>query len=227
MRPDSRARDSENLLLSRGPSQRLPAEMIRDTALAAGGLLDESVGGGPVSPYMPGDLWREANSMSPAYHQSVGPDLYRRSIYTVWKRTAPMPDMTAFDAPSREVCLMKRNPTLTPQQAFVLLNDPQFVEAARVLAENALERTDGNRTKQITFAFRKLTGRSPTAKETQLLSQLWSEESAMFAKEPERAKTLIGIGSSPADATLNPIDLAAATETAQAILSLDATIWKR
>ena len=165
--------------------------------------------------------------MSPPYHQSVGTDLYRRSLYTVWKRTAPMPDMTAFDAPSREVCLLKRNPTSTPQQAFVLLNDTQFVEAARVLAEKALERTKEDRTEQITFEFRRLTGRSPTAKELELLRQLWSEESAMFGKEPERAKTLIAVGASKTDTALNPVDLAAATETAQAILSLDATVWKR
>lgn len=138
-----------------------------------------------------------------------------------------MPDMLAFDAPSREVCLLKRNPTSTPQQAFVLLNDTQFVEAARVLAERALAQTNETRTQQIGFEFRQLTGRPPTAKETELLSQLWDEESAQFAREPERAKTLIAVGASKANAALNPVELAAATETAQAILSLDATVWKR
>ena len=157
------------MLLARGPSQRLPAEMIRDTALAASGLLNDQRGGPPASPYMPGDLWREANSMSPAYHQSVAGDLYRRSLYTVIKRTAPMPDMTAFDAPSREVCVLKRLPTGTPQQAFVLLNDTQFVEAARVLAERTLE---VNAVAPISrqhasncLAFRRLTGRYPDARE--------------------------------------------------------------
>ena len=103
-RPDLQKKDPENILLARGPSQRLPAEMIRDTVLAASGLLDARVGGPPVSPYLPGDLWRESNTMSPAYHQSLGNDLYRRSLYTVCKRTSPMPDMTTFDAPSREFC---------------------------------------------------------------------------------------------------------------------------
>ncbi len=111
LRPDLRDKDPENLLLARGPSQRLPAEMIRDTALYASGLLDDRAGGPPVGPYLPGDLWRERNSMSPAYHQSVGGDLYRQSLYPVWKRTAPAPDMTVFDAPSREVCTVKRNST--------------------------------------------------------------------------------------------------------------------
>jgi len=151
LRPDLRQRDPENLLLARGPSQRLPAEMIRDAALAASGLLDERLGGPPVSPYMPGDLWRESNSMSPAYHQSVGGDLYRRSLYTVCKRTAPMPDMLAFDAPSREVCVVRRSATATPQQAFVLLNDVQFVEAARMLAQSALKRAVVRTNKSVLF----------------------------------------------------------------------------
>jgi hypothetical protein len=226
LRPELREKDPENLLLARGPSQRLPAEMIRDTALAASGLLDDRPGGPPVSPYMPGDLWRESNDMSPAYHQSVGVDLHRRSLYTVWKRTAPMPDMAAFDAPSREVCLLKRNPTGTPQQAFVLLNDTQFVEAARALAEKTLK-AGAALQPRIDFAFRQFTGRIPDVKETKLLTQLWQEETEEFTKEPDRAARLISVGDSKPDPSLNPIDLAAATEVAQAILSLDATIWKR
>src|SRR5262249_59981353 len=102
-------------------------------------LLDDRLGGPPVSPYQPGDLWRESNSMSPPYQQSVGRDLYRRSLYTVWKRTAPMPNMLAFDAPSREVCVARRQTTSTPLQALVLLDDPQFVEPARALGERMLK----------------------------------------------------------------------------------------
>ncbi|HLK58067.1 MAG TPA: DUF1549 domain-containing protein, partial [Chthonomonadaceae bacterium] len=121
--PERSRRDPQNLLLARGPSRRLSAEEVRDLALFAAGLLDERQGGPPVSPYQPGDLWRESNSMSPGYHQSVGGDLYRRSLYTVWKRTAPMPNMTVFDAGSREVCIARRQATNTPLQALVLLND--------------------------------------------------------------------------------------------------------
>ncbi len=226
LRPESVGKDPENLLLSRGPSQRLPAEMIRDTALAASGVLDDKPGGPPVSPYMPGDLWRESNDMSPAYHQSVGEDLYRRSLYTVWKRTAPMPDMIAFDAPGREVCLLKRNPTSTPQQAFVLLNDTQFVEAARVLAEKTIQ-GEKDRAHGINFAFRQFTGRTPSADETKLLVDLWSEEAAEFAKEIGRATNLLAVGEKKPAASLDPVELAAATEVVQAILSLDATVWKR
>jgi hypothetical protein len=227
LRPDLREKDPENLLLARGPSQRLTAEMIRDTALAASGLLDERRGGPPASPYMPGDLWRESNSMSPAYHQSVGGDLYRRSLYTVLKRTSPMPDMSAFDAPSREVCVLKRSATGTPQQAFVLLNDTQFVEAARVLAEKALKEFGGNTRKCIRFAFRRLTGREPDARETSILASLWREQERMFLKEPGRAKQLITVGDSKADPSLDVVKLAATTEVTQAILNLDATVWKR
>ena len=131
LRPDLKEHDLRNDLLARGPSGRLSAEEIRDCALAAAGLLDRSMGGPPVSPYQPGDLWRESNSMSPGYRQSVGGDLYRRSLYTVIKRTAPMPNMSAFDSVSREICTARRLPTNTPIQALVLLDDPQFVEAAR------------------------------------------------------------------------------------------------
>src|SRR5690606_14268250 len=119
----------------RGPSYRLSAEQLRDLALASSGLLVAELGGPPVSPYQPGgDLWREANSMSPAYQQSIGKGLYRRSLYSVWKRTAPLPNMLAFDAPTREACTISRSRTNTPLQALVLLNDVQFVEAARALA---------------------------------------------------------------------------------------------
>ena len=227
LRPELATKDPQNLLLARGPSQRLPAEMIRDTALAASGLLDPRLGGAPVSPYMPGDLWRESNGMSPAYHQSVGNDLYRRSLYTVWKRTAPMPDMMAFDAPSREFCTARRSVTATPQQAFVLLNDTQFVEAARVLAEHALTQGGHDSGARIEFAFRRLTGRPPTPPEMKLLQDLLSEETEVFKQEPDRADKLIAVGDKKRDESLPPIELGAMTVVCQAILNLDATVWKR
>jgi hypothetical protein len=180
-----------------------------------------------VSPYLPGDLWRESNAMSPAYQQSVGKNLYRRSLYTVWKRTAPMPDMTAFDAPSREVCVLKRIPTTTPQQAFVLLNDTPFVEAARVLAEKALTEGGATARERIRFAFRLLTARWPDARETKLLTELLQEQTALFNREPGRAKKLLAVGERPAAPPFKPVELAAMTEVTQTILNLDATIWKR
>ena len=227
LRSDLRENDPENLLLARGPSQRLTAEMVRDTALAASGLLDDTFGGPPVSPYLPGDLWRESNVMSPAYQQSVGKNLYRRSLYTIWKRTAPMPDMIAFDAPSREVCLLKRSPTTTPQQAFVLLNDTQFVEAARALAEKSLHEGGSTARGRIRFVFLRLTGRYPTGQELALLKELRRDQAEIFRKEPGRAKKLVAVGDSKADSKMDLTELAAMTEVTQAILNLDATIWKR
>ncbi|HZV35872.1 MAG TPA: DUF1553 domain-containing protein, partial [Verrucomicrobiae bacterium] len=224
MRRDLREKDPENLLLARGSSQRLPAEMIRDTALAASGLLDDMMGGPPASPYLPGDLWRESNAMSPPYHQGA---LYRRSVYTVWKRTAPMPDMTVFDAPSREVCVVRRNNTSSPQQAFVLLNDVQFVEAARVLAEKALRDPDHSPEQQIRFIFRRLTAREPDANEMKLLKELLEEQLAIFQKQPDRAEKMANAGERKRDASLNVVEVAATTALAQTILNLDATIWKR
>jgi hypothetical protein len=227
LRPDLRRRDPQNFLLARGPSHRLGAEAIRDVALAAAGLLDDRMGGAPVSPYQPGDLWRESNSMSPPYRQSVGKDLYRRSLYTVWKRTAPMPNMLTFDAVSREVCVARRQTTSTPLQALVLLDDPQFVEAARVLGERALKEGGATGAARVRFAFRQLATREPTAAEVRLLLALYDQQRLLFGKQPDPAAKLIRIGARPPDPTLPPADLAAATVLAQTILNLDATIWER
>ncbi len=227
LREDLRDRDRENILLARGPSQRLPAEMIRDTALYASGLMNDEMGGPPASPYMPGDLWQESNAMSPAYHQATNSALYRRSLYTVWKRTAPMPDMTEFDAPSREVCTVKRSATSTPQQAFVLLNDVQFVEATRVLAELAIKQGGLKLADQIQFAFWRLTARPPDSQELSLLHDLQIEQKKLFAEQPERAAQLISVGEKKPDATIDKTNLAAMAVVCQTIMNLDATVWKR
>ncbi len=226
--PDMRERDPENLLLARGPSHRLSAEEIRDVALAASGLLDRRMGGPPVSPYQPGgDLWREANTMSPAYAQSTGRDLYRRSLYSVWKRTTPLPNMMAFDAPSREVCTVARGHTNTPLQALVLLNDVQFVEAARALATSA-SGSEKDPTAQIEDAFIRLTGRRPDTTERNLLADLYGEQLALFVdKSQQNASAFTKLGESPPDPKLDSAHLAALSVTCQAILNLDATIFER
>jgi hypothetical protein len=227
IRPDLRDRDPQNNLLARGPSHRLSAEAIRDMALAASGLLDERMSGPPVSPYQPGDLWRESNTMSPAYRQSVGGDLYRRSLYTVWKRTAPMPNMIAFDVGSREVCTARRQQTNTPLQALVLLNDPQFVEAARAIGARALKEGGTDAAARARWTFRLLATREPTASETAQLAGLYSEQLEHFQSEPASAGKLIQIGSSKPDPALRPAELAAATVLAQAVLNSDAVVWER
>jgi hypothetical protein len=224
--PEQLERDPGNVLLARGPAQRLSAEMLRDAALCAAGLLERSRGGPPVSPYQPGELWTESNSMSPAYAQGVGGDLYRRSLYTVRKRTAPMPNMTAFDAPSREVPCARRSQTSTPLQALVLLDDVQFVEAARVLAERTLLEVD-DPDARIARIFERLTARAPDAAELVVLRRLLEDELAAFHAEPERALALASVGERPPAAGLEAADVAALTVVAQAVLNLDASVWKR
>ena len=227
-----RERDPENTLLARGPSRRLSAEMIRDTALSASGLLNRDLSGPPVSPYQPAGLWREANSMSPAYEQSVGRALYRRSIYTVSKRTAPTPNMVAFDATAREVCSARRQSTNTPIQALVLLNDIQFVESSRVLAEQMLLAGETSDQQRIRYAFVRLTGREPTNMEIALLAGHYAAQRNLFKQQPDSAQKLTALGSKPISSgssanQLDSIELAAATVVAQTILNLDATVWKR
>jgi hypothetical protein len=223
-----RERDPENQLLARGPSHRLSAEEIRDAALAASGLLDRRMGGPPVSPYQPGgDLWREANTMSPPYVQSAGRDLHRRSIYSVWKRTTPLPNMVAFDAPSREVCTVNRGRTNTPLQALVLLNDVQFVEAARALA-TAVLKENSDLKMEIDEAFVRLTGRRPDTTELNLLTDLYEEQLGLFSnKHKQDASAFAKLGEAAIETKLNPARLAALTITCQAILNLDATIFER
>lgn len=219
--------DPENLLLSVGPKHRLSAEQIRDLALAASDILNPTVGGPPVSPYQPGeDLWRESNGMSPSYQQSVGKSLYRRSLYSVWKRTVPLPNMLAFDAVTREVCSVKRSRTNTPLQALVLLNDIQFVEASRKLAERVcqLESTDKGR---IEKAFLALVARPPDQMESETLLALLDSERKWFLEHEDAATDLLSIGDSDLDASVEPAELAAYTTVCNAILNLDATVWKR
>lgn len=226
LRDGDAQRDPENVWLARGPSGRMSAEMLRDAALSAAGLLDTRIGGPPVSPYQPAGLWREANSMSPAYRQSVGADLHRRSLYSVVKRTAPLPNMAAFDAPLRETSCARREATSTPLQALVLLNDVQFVEAARALAARSLEDAAGDVDRALAGAFERLTSRPPEAFELAVLADLFRAERAAFAAAPAESEALLGVGSSPV-ATEDRARLAAMTATVQAILNLDAFAWKR
>ncbi|HLP00091.1 MAG TPA: DUF1553 domain-containing protein [Fimbriimonas sp.] len=214
--------DPLNRLYARGPSNRLTAEMIRDTALAASGLLNDKPGGPPVNPYQPAGIWTENNTMSPGFVQSTGADLYKRSLYSTWKRTTPVPGMMMFDATSREACTVRRPSTNTPLQALVLLNDVQFVEAARVLAERTLEQKGG-----VYIPFVRLAGRKPSDSERAILDRTFDEQRAFFAADPASATKLITVGASKANPALDPLDLAAMTVVVQTILNSDLVIWKR
>jgi hypothetical protein len=224
--PEMRERDPENRLLARGPKIRLLAEQIRDSALAASGLLNRQMGGPSVKPYQPEGLW-EATGTGKSYVQDQGDKLYRRSLYTFWKRTAPPPNMLTFDAMSREVCTAKRETTATPLQSLVLLNDPQFVEAARVLAEQLLKKFPNNEAARNRDAFRLLTGREPDKTEAQILAQLFTEQREEFKFDAEGAKKLLSTGASKWDETLPVAEFAAMTALVNAIMNFDEFVVQR
>lgn len=212
--------DPDNRRIARGPRYRLPAEMVRDNALAASGLLVQKVGGPPVRPY---DL---AVSFKPV-EPDKGPGVYRRSLYTFWKRTAPSPVMMTFDAAKRDVCTVKRERTASPLQAFVVLNDPQFMEAARSLAEQLLEEHGDNETALLVDAFRRLTGRQPTNGESVVLRELWEEQQQYFDEHGTQAKQVLDVGQSERDPALPPGRLAAATIVISTIFNSDQCMTKR
>ena len=220
--PALHERDPENRLLARMSRFRLPAEMVRDNALAVSGLLNRQVGGPSVFPYQPPGIWEDiafgAEYSAQHYTPDTGDKLYRRGMYTFWKRTMPPPGLNTFDAPDREKCTARRLMTNTPLQALVLMNDPTFVEAARVLAELTMKEGGKDDAQRITYAFERATARKPAARETTVLKEILHRKTA--------TEKLIYIGDSVPDAKLNPTELAAWTTVASVILNLDETITK-
>ncbi len=228
--PELLEKDPENRLLARGPRFRLPAEMVRDTALAASGLLNSDVGGPGVFPYQPKGIWEELafgdGFSAQSYRQSSGRDLYRRSMYTFWKRTAPPPSMITFDAPDREKCTARRSIANTPLQALVLLNDPTFVEAARALASRTLETASGSDSARLSYAFRLATARGPSADELIELRHLLAKERSHYRADLPAAERLLHLGESIPPARIPRAELAAWTTVSSVILNLDETITK-
>ena len=222
--------DPTNRWLTRSTSYRLSAEMIRDNALAASGLLSKKVGGKSVKPYQPEGLWIDLGNFSHQllhYKEDEGADLYRRSLYTFIRRTSPPPFMTTFDVSSREKCTVEREQTNTPLQALILLNDPQFVEAARVLAVRMQKEGGTSLEEQIIFAFRTATGRKPQAQEVTLLSELFEKEKARFQQTPKAATEVLKVGKSPLDRTVNRTTTAALAVVANTILNHDEAYMRR
>ena len=221
-RNDDLVLDPANTLLARGPRLRLSAEMLRDHALAASGLLDRTIGGPSVKPYQPPGLWEEKQNQR--YVPDTGSALYRRSLYTFFKRSSPPPAMMAFDMPNRAHCVMRRQRTATPLQALVLFNDPQLVEAARHIAQRAL--THPVLEDQITKAFRLVLSRRPSDEEVRVLASLYAEQYVHYSDNPEAAVQLLHTGDSGWDESLEPAALAAATMLSNALLSYDETVVK-
>jgi hypothetical protein len=227
--PALAARDPENRLLARGPRFRLDAEAVRDTALAVSGLLVETVGGKSVKPYQPPGLWEAisyTSSNTARFMKDQGDALYRRTMYTFWKRTSPPPALITFDAPSREECTVRRGRTNTPLQALVLMNDEQYVEASRHLAARIIHRGGSTPKDRIVYAFRLATSRVPTADELGILLRLYDQQRAVFANNLDAAEQLIRVGDSPPDTTVDARELAAWSLVANVILNLDETVTK-
>jgi len=216
--------DPYNLALARFPVRRLTAEMLRDQSLFASGLLVETLGGPSVFPYQPEGVWADAGG-DRNYPQSTGSDLYRRSLYTVWKRTAPHPQMTTFDAADRSVCSARRQSTSTPLQALALLNDPQHIEAARVLACKLIAAHPTAETRLAT-AFRTIVGRAASEKETAILLRLHKEQRDHYRKHPTEAETLLKAGAAPKP-TGDAVEPAALTIVVQAVLNHDEAVNRR
>jgi hypothetical protein len=219
--------DPENRWIERGPRFRLSAEQVRDQALAASGLLVEKIGGPSSRPYEPADLWA-GNSFGnlAKYVDDKGDGLYRRTLYTFIKRTAVPANLSLFDQPSREYCVIRRSRTDTPLQALDLMNDPQYLEASRVMAQHLMQEP-GTPADRITSAFKRVTCRIPTDAELKILLEGFSRDLARFQKDPQAATKLVSVGASPRDAKLNESELAAYTMATSIILNLDETVTRQ
>jgi hypothetical protein len=231
-RPELRERDPENRLLAYLPRARLSAEAIRDQALYVSGLLVEQSGGPSVRPYQPAGLWQEVampQSNTRIFEVGDGDELWRRSLYTYWKRACPPPSLMTFDAPTREFCTIRRATTNTPLQALVLWNDEQFVEAARALAARTLAEVSGevaDDAARLTRLFVRCGARAPDAEELDALARTLATFRARYAADPAAAQALLEVGETMAPAELDPAELAAWTLIASAILNLDAVITR-
>ncbi len=225
--PELIERDRDNRLLARGPRFRLQGEFIRDNALAISGLLNAKMGGPGVKPYQPPGLWAEVGlGGNPKFVQDHGDKLYRRSLYTYWKRSSPPPSMQLFDAPSREKCAVRRARTNTPLQALVTLNDVQFVEAARNLAQRLLEQRGKTAQERVDLAFVRATARHPSQSERGALLDVLRAALDRYGKDAEAANKLLGFGESKRDESLDAAEHAAWTIVASVILNLDETLTR-
>jgi hypothetical protein len=225
--PELQRRDPENLLLARGPRFRLPAEMLRDNALAVSGLISKRIGGVSVRPYQPPGLWEEKMFAGNSYQVGQGEDLYRRSLYTLWKRTVPNPTLQTFDAPDRALCTVQRPSTCTPLQAFVTLNDVTYLEAARFFAARILREVPGRAPEpRLDFAMKALLARPPSDRERAALKALLDDLLETYSRDLPAAEAITRIGQGPRNATVPVAELAAWTGVASALLNLDEAVTR-
>jgi hypothetical protein len=226
--PELRERDPSNSLLARGPARRLSAEQLRDSALAHSGLLSATIGGPSVKPYQaPGSMWKTLNNFLPEYTQDTGEGLYRRSLYTFWRRTTTPPNMMIFDATTRDVCATRRQTTNTPLQPLVTLNDPQFVEAARKLGERILKHGGPSDESRAKWAYREVIGKTPTSGQLAVLLEIIAGQRESFASKSSDAAALLTVGESKPDPALDPTESATFAMLAQALINLDAHLTLR
>ncbi|MDW8207263.1 MAG: DUF1553 domain-containing protein [Chloroherpetonaceae bacterium] len=227
--PDKKVKDPYNRLLSRGPRFRMDAEMIRDYALAASGLLVRKLGGPSVKPYQPDGVWEAVamiGSNTREYRRDSGENLYRRSLYTFWKRAAPPASLEIFNAPNRETCVVRRERTNTPLQALVTLNDVQFVEAARVLAQKALREGGNLPASQVDYIARRLLARPLRPEEQTIVMRSLAKLQTFYNAHPQEAKALVTYGETPPDASIAPERLAAWTMLTNQLMNLDEVLNK-
>jgi hypothetical protein len=224
--PELSERDPENRLLARGPRYRLPAPVIRDQALAISGLLSSQIGGPPVKPYQPAGLWKEVIKGSPTYKRDTGDKLYRRSMYTLWRRAVKPPLMTLLDANERDTCRVNQKRTNTPQQALLLLNSTTFVELSRGLATRMLNAGGESDDARIAYAMKLVSARPPSDAEFAILREELAAYREVYTAAPAQAKALIGVGESAADSAIPASELAAFTALARLLFNLDETISK-
>jgi hypothetical protein len=227
--PALRERDPENRLIARGPRARLQAEMIRDQALLVSGLLSTKMGGPSVKPYQPDGLWEQLSAFPGVklFERSKGEDLWRRSVYSYWKRTVPPPSLTIFDAPTREACVVRRQMSSTPLQALALLNDEMYIETARKFAERIIKEGGSSQAQRLSWALRAATSRRATDAEVRILQRGLNRRLAFYRADPAAAEKLLSAGESPRDKSLNTAQLAAYTTTASVILNLDEVITRQ
>ena len=219
--------DPENILLARSPRFRLQGEFIRDTALDLSGLLVTTIGGPSVKPYQPPNIWNEVSlNGGLRYKRDNGEKLYRRSMYTYWKRSAPMPNMLIFDAPTREKCMIQRPITNTPLQALVTLNDPQFVEAARALGQRLIKEGGNDTASRIDYGFKLALSRPATQPELQVIERVLGDQLTRFRNDPDKAKEFLAVGETARDETIDPVDHAAWMVVGQILLNMDETLTR-